>query len=437
MSCLVAFLLLCSLTLAAPASTEDPYYFYTECPSDTNYTRGSDFDANLAALLASLPAAAAGSSGFAKNITGASPDQAYGLAQCLADLNASNCLACLDAAAKDVASECPGQKSAMVIYESCLLRHSNESFFGTADTSVVKSLANLLNATQPARFTSTLRSLMIDLTAKAAYASPRMFAVGSAAVTPFVSIYGRAQCTRDLAADDCNRCLTIAVAFISTCCNEKQGARINARKCSVRFEQYPFYNVSAAEAAMSPGPINGSDHFVPGSTGRKRTVSTALIVSIPVAVTLLVLLLVALYLCKRNRKPHKHAQIASVKHEEEEEIRSSESRMYDLSTLRAATNNFSEENNLGEGGFGPVYKGVLQDGQEIAVKRLSATSQQGQAEMKNEVFLVAKLQHKNLVRILGCCIQDHERLLVYEFLINNSLDKILFGTRFILMISSP
>uniref|UniRef100_A0ACD5T976 Uncharacterized protein n=1 Tax=Avena sativa TaxID=4498 RepID=A0ACD5T976_AVESA len=105
---------------------------------------------------------------------------------------------------------------------------------------------------------------------------------------------------------------------------------------------------------------------------------------------------------------------------------STQSLLYDLSTLRAATDNFSDEHKLGEGGFGPVYKGTLHDGQEIAVKRLSKTSQQGHVEMKNEVVLVAKLQHKNLVRLLGCCIQEQEMLLVYEFLSNKSLDKILF-----------
>ncbi|RHN65849.1 putative protein kinase RLK-Pelle-DLSV family [Medicago truncatula] len=102
--------------------------------------------------------------------------------------------------------------------------------------------------------------------------------------------------------------------------------------------------------------------------------------------------------------------------------------IFDFSTITNATNNFSVRNKLGEGGFGPVYKAVLVDGQEIAVKRLSKTSGQGTEEFKNEVKLMATLQHRNLVKLLGCSIQQDEKLLIYEFMPNRSLDCFIFDT---------
>ncbi|KAM0867931.1 hypothetical protein ACQ4PT_041669 [Festuca glaucescens] len=101
--------------------------------------------------------------------------------------------------------------------------------------------------------------------------------------------------------------------------------------------------------------------------------------------------------------------------------------LIDISTLRAATGDFAEINKLGEGGFGSVYKGTLPNGEEIAVKRLSKSSAQGVEELKNELALVAKLKHKNLVTLVGVCLEQQERLLVYEFVPGRSLDKIIFG----------
>ncbi|XP_029122692.1 G-type lectin S-receptor-like serine/threonine-protein kinase At4g03230 isoform X2 [Elaeis guineensis] len=111
-----------------------------------------------------------------------------------------------------------------------------------------------------------------------------------------------------------------------------------------------------------------------------------------------------------------------------------DSPLFDFNMIIAATNNFSKENKLGEGGFGPVYKGKLPGGQEIAVKRLSKRSGQGLKEFKNEVELISKLQHRNLVRLLGCCIYGDEKLLIYEFMPNKSLDAFLFdATRKVLL----
>ncbi|KAF2285899.1 hypothetical protein GH714_008795 [Hevea brasiliensis] len=95
---------------------------------------------------------------------------------------------------------------------------------------------------------------------------------------------------------------------------------------------------------------------------------------------------------------------------------------FDFSTIANATNNFSFSNLLGQGGFGPVYKGLLEGGVEIAVKRLSKNSSQGLDEFKNEVKCIAKLQHRNLVKLLGYCIELEEKMLIYEYMPNKSLD---------------
>ncbi|XP_022866219.1 cysteine-rich receptor-like protein kinase 15, partial [Olea europaea var. sylvestris] len=108
------------------------------------------------------------------------------------------------------------------------------------------------------------------------------------------------------------------------------------------------------------------------------------------------------------------------------EISTIESLQYDFSTIRAATDNFSDANKLGEGGFGIVYKGKLPKGNEIAVKRLSHDSGQGDLEFKNEVLLLARLQHRNLVRLLGFTVEGNERLLIYEWVQNGSLDRLIF-----------
>ncbi|KAF3654933.1 G-type lectin S-receptor-like serine/threonine-protein kinase [Capsicum annuum] len=100
--------------------------------------------------------------------------------------------------------------------------------------------------------------------------------------------------------------------------------------------------------------------------------------------------------------------------------------LFDLVTVTSATENFSSANVIGEGGFGPVYKGILPSGQEIAVKRLSKYSGQGIQELKNEIVLISKLQHRNLVKLLGCCLEGEERMLIYEFMPNASLDYFIF-----------
>uniref|UniRef100_A0A453PXY0 Protein kinase domain-containing protein n=1 Tax=Aegilops tauschii subsp. strangulata TaxID=200361 RepID=A0A453PXY0_AEGTS len=111
---------------------------------------------------------------------------------------------------------------------------------------------------------------------------------------------------------------------------------------------------------------------------------------------------------------------------DELEGRSTEFPFISYKEILSATNFFADSNLLGRGGFGKVYKGTMEGGYEVAVKRLSQGSGQGIVEFKNEVVLIAKLQHKNLVRLHGCCIQEDEKLLIYEYLPNKSLDAFIF-----------
>lgn len=163
-------------------------------------------------------------------------------------------------------------------------------------------------------------------------------------------------------------------------------------------------------------------------TKETSPVTTLRIFEITICFLSVVVLSFPAVLCvwKETNKRRKHRGFSATMKGNNGEKEISELPMFDMYTIKIATNYFSIKNKLGEGGFGIVYKGKLGEGQEIAVKRLAKTSTQGIYEFKNEVTLIAKLQHRNLVRLLGCCIEGDERLIVYEYMQNKSLDAFLF-----------
>ncbi|GLU23491.1 hypothetical protein SLE2022_394910 [Rubroshorea leprosula] len=164
-----------------------------------------------------------------------------------------------------------------------------------------------------------------------------------------------------------------------------------------------------------------------GSKRNETKLKLALLIAIPLA-ALLAMLILFYYFCQSRGSSEeriKEKKENDIKNEGQDE--DMELPVFQVATISHATDNFSLSNKLGQGGFGPVYKGKLVDGQEIAVKRLSLSSTQGVNEFKNEVKLIAKLQHRNLVRLLGCCIEGEEKMLIYEYMPNRSLDSFIFG----------
>ncbi|KAF9616866.1 hypothetical protein IFM89_032716 [Coptis chinensis] len=154
---------------------------------------------------------------------------------------------------------------------------------------------------------------------------------------------------------------------------------------------------------------------------RKKSSKKIVIIVVPTVNVVVLLLLSMIIICFSLRKKKGIDTVKNV-----DELSSVESLQFNFDTVRVATEDFCDSNKLGEGGFGLVYKGKLSDGKDIAVKRLSRNSGQGIEEFKNEVLLLAKLQHRNLVRLFGFCLEGDEKLLIYEFVPNASLDQFLF-----------
>ncbi|XP_048638119.1 G-type lectin S-receptor-like serine/threonine-protein kinase RKS1 isoform X2 [Brassica napus] len=168
------------------------------------------------------------------------------------------------------------------------------------------------------------------------------------------------------------------------------------------------------------------------SNGSSRKTRVVLVLISLSAAVMLLMVIVFCFVRKRRKLNSLRRSSTTFSFDFEDSLKFEDDRelpLFDLNTIAAATDNFSSHNKLGAGGFGPVYKGVLQNGMEVAVKRLSKNSGQGMEEFKNEVKLISKLQHRNLVRILGCCVELEEKMLIYEYLPNKSLDCFIFEQR--------
>ncbi|CDP20472.1 unnamed protein product [Coffea canephora] len=184
------------------------------------------------------------------------------------------------------------------------------------------------------------------------------------------------------------------------------------------------HNAARAQAAVSDLAEGSRDFKARGAVNQWVKLS---VVGAAVA-TFLAALALLFWCCKLRKREGNLRKFMGPERPDLDDKGDDESLFFSFTSIEIATDHFSEENKLGQGGFGPVYKGKLVNGLEIAVKRLNRMSGHGIEQFKNEVKVISKLQHRNLVRLLGSCIDKEERLLVYEYLPNNSLDSVLFDT---------
>ncbi|XP_039020161.1 putative receptor-like protein kinase At4g00960 [Hibiscus syriacus] len=404
----------------------DPF-FQSRCVNTAgNYTANSTYRSNLNTVFSRLTSQTDFNYGFYNLSAGQNSDRVNAVALCRGDRNQDDCNTCLNETISELGQQCPSYKEAVGWSEFCTLRYANRNLFGEMETSPDSCLFNTRDVTNADQFNAALDNLLNNLSSRATSAGPlRKYAADSSSVGFFQIVYALVQCSPDLSEQECGDCLSVAKNGIGSCCLGKRGCRILRPSCFLRYESYPFYQTPIP--LPSPPP---SATPPPPSTGGNGN-NTTLIITVVVAsvVGIIVLLVASICIWRRTSKTRRTQPLLSpfllLAADDDSVIRTG-SLQLDFATVRTATNNFSDANKLGQGGFGAVYKGLLPDGQEVAVKRLSNDSGQGDLEFKNEVLLVAKLQHRNLVRLLGFCLEGCERLLAYEFMPNTSLDHFLF-----------
>ncbi|XP_015164532.1 cysteine-rich receptor-like protein kinase 10 [Solanum tuberosum] len=381
---------------------------YVQCGGNGNYTEDSAYKNNLNTLLYSL-SLNIDEYGFYNASIGQNSNKVSAIVLCRGDIGLDRCRYCVDNIGQRLVEICPNQKEANAGYDD-------------------------ENASQPEEFNQDLEKLLVDLRGQAANGGDprRKYASGNATGPDFQTIYALVQCTPNLSPQNCFDCLTGAYGNMPSCpCKGKTSGRIIGLSCYFRYETYRFFTDVPFQA---PPPAGNHNKTAPtGNDGKtapiirkddKKTRLPIIIIIIIVSTITVITLTVCIFVI--IMKKQKRKLVNKIQSTLGDDISTAESLQYEFSTIRAATNNFSNDTKLGEGGFGPVYKGTLQNGQDVAVKRLSADSGQGELEFKNEVLLVARLQHRNLVRLKGFCLDGTERLLVYEFVPNVSLDKFLF-----------
>nr|KYP64257.1 Cysteine-rich receptor-like protein kinase 29 [Cajanus cajan] len=384
-----------------------------------NYTVNSTYHSNLKTLLSTLTSHTEINYGFYNFSYGQNTDKVYAIGLCRGDVEPDECRTCLNYSRLILTQFCPNQKEAIKWEAKCMLRYSNRPIFRTMETDPPFRMNNLNNATDVDEFNKVLGELVRSLRGKAASGdSRRKYDSGNAVAANFQTIYGLVQCTPDLSSQDCGDCLDWTISEIPRNFKDKVGVVLLKPSCNVRFEIYPFFDHTTI-----------LDPVVPPVSPSPKEKDNSLRITITVVVTIFLVLLVVLLIVISRYFGRKQARKNLLPDEDEhdEEIQMVESLQFDLDTIQVATNNFSDSNKLGEGGFGTVYQGLLSNGQGIAVKRLSSNSGQGDMEFKNEVLLLAKLQHRNLVRLLGFSLAGREKLLVYEFVPNKSLDYFIFN----------
>ncbi|KAG5628758.1 hypothetical protein H5410_000475 [Solanum commersonii] len=380
--------------------------------------------------------------GYGVAVSGTGPDTNFGLAQCYGDLSLLDCVLCY-AEARTVLPQCFPYNGGRIYLDGCFMRLENYTFYdqylGPEDRHVCGN-----RMTKSTLFQQNARRAIQQAVVNAPTNNGTARAQVSVSGPSNETAYVLADCWKTLSANSCAACLQNASASMLGCLPWSEGRALYTG-CFMRYSDTNFLNaISVSEGSSSGGNLcsflvlvyqlfidsmrNLADKwsFFLSNDDIVGNVVVIVIVVVSSVVVLGVGAVIGIYVWKNKQiqKKRKGANDA----EKLVKILNDNSLNFKYSTLEKATGSFDEANKLGQGGFGTVYKGVLADGREIAVKRLFFNNKHRAADFYNEVNIISSVEHKNLVRLLGCSCSGPESLLVYEFLPNQSLDRFIFDS---------
>ncbi|GAY46806.1 hypothetical protein WN943_010054 [Citrus x changshan-huyou] len=332
----------------------------------------------------------------------------YALAQCHLDLSHTDCLLCF-AASRTKLPRCLPSLSATIFFDGCFLRYDIYSFY---QESVSPSLDDVKCSAENATVENENENDAVDgFVESVGYAVGNVSRIavekgGGFGAVKVMGVYALAQCWESLGRDGCRECLDKAGMRVRRSCRmRKEGRGFNAG-CYLRYSTDKFFNHD-------------------DETGDDRG-SSRLGVMIAIVLSTTAFLMLSLFAAYAA-----YARLSKMKEDRNNlglyatSIKKS-CLSFKYETLEKATNYFNPSKKLGQGGAGSVYMGSLPNGTTVAVKRLIFNTRQWVDEFFNEVNLISSIEHKNLVKLLGCSIEGPESLLVYEYVPNRSLDQFIF-----------
>ncbi|XP_062208466.1 cysteine-rich receptor-like protein kinase 10 [Phragmites australis] len=396
--------------------------YYDCCAQTRQYKVGDSYYGNLTSLADSLlKSVSAPGTYFASNNVGS----VYGFVLCRGDYTGAACADSLNQTIKDAITNrfiCPFYKDVTIYYDQLMFSFSGDEFLYNDHSNRpawVASNMNYVNGTggAGARYGECVQDL-INQTAQLAWNS-KLYATGESwfGEEGVSIVYGLVQCRPDPKNDQkdlCRKCLADLVSripgkFTTSSGDHRVGGRILGVWCNLRFEKELFFEETKETLKLN-------------MPKRHLTKSEKALIVVATFLSFVILIFLLRWIIERKRESNIQKELEEWTRLLTVEIGSIFSH-FTLSEIRNATDNFSEAKKLGEGAFGPVYRGQLTCG-VAAIKRLGAYSWQGFEEFRNEIRLIAKLQHLNLVKLIGCCMQHDEKILVYEYMPNRSLDDV-------------